>query len=233
MTKTISCLIVDDEPIAARLLAGYVKRTEGMYLYLQTNSAEAALKAVMEHSIDLVLLDIEMPGMNGVELMNVIHSKTRIIITTAYPEYAIEGYEHDVIDFLMKPITFERFSLAVARVKERMLFRREPDVEPTDYFFVKSGHRLHRISYMDVFFIEGLRDYISIHTVKGKIISLDSLVNMEILLPKEQFTRIHKSYLVNKTKIDFLEKWKVVINNRSIPVGETYRKRLAAELGIR
>jgi DNA-binding LytR/AlgR family response regulator len=133
----------------------------------------------------------------------------------------------------MKPITFERFSISIVKLRERMKAKKENAFDPSDYFFAKSGHRLHRVNHQDVFFIEGSRDYISIHTVKGKIISLDSLANMEALLPKEQFTRIHKSYLVNKTKIDFLEKWRVVINNQSIPVGETYRKKLADELGIR
>ncbi|MCD2422183.1 LytTR family DNA-binding domain-containing protein [Niabella pedocola] len=232
MIKDISCLILDDEPIAARLLAQYVKRTEGMKLHLQTDSAEAALKAITHHNIDLVLLDIEMPGMNGVELMKIIHAKTHIIITTAYPEYAVEGYEHNAVDFLMKPVTFERFSLAILRVRERMVATKEMDRELMGHFFIKSGHRIHRINYQDILFIEGLRDYIAIHTIKGKIMSLDSLTNMEILLPKVQFSRIHKSYLINKTKIDSLEKWKVVIHDHPLPVGETYRKKLTDELGL-
>ena len=229
-SKPIRCLVVDDEPLAVKLLSKYIEKTEDLELVMKTTKANAALKKIQEEDIDLVFLDIQMPQMNGIELMKIIHEDCYIILTTAYAEYALEGFEHDVVDYLLKPVTYERFIKAVNKVKEKQgakVFKESPD-----YIFIKSGHRLLRISFSSIFYIEALRDYIAFHTDEGKILSLENMKDMENVLPASVFTRIHKSYIINKSRIDFFEKWKIVINKKHLPVGETYRNKLMAEFKI-
>jgi len=228
----IRCVVVDDEPLATKLLAQYVSKTPGLELKMKTTRANEALKRVQEGNVDLIFLDIQMPQMNGIELMKVVGKNCHVVLTTAYPEYALEGFEHDVIDYLLKPITYDRFLVAVNKIKER--FHKEPVIftEAPQYIFIKSGHRIQRIMFSSIFYIEALRDYIAFHTDEGKMLSLENMRNMEEVLPATIFTRIHKSFIINKSKIEFIEKWKIIINKQYLPVGETYRKKLIAELNI-
>lgn len=229
--KPIRCAVLDDEPIAVRLLAQYVRQFQGLELVLQTTDPDEVLSLVSRNGVDLVFLDIQMPKMTGLDLMSMIGSNTGIILTTAFPDYALAGFDNDVIDYLLKPISFERFSMAVIKAKERIIDHNFA-VIPPDFIFIKSGHRLLRINFNDILYIEGLRDYISIHTAKGKVLSLEGLNHMETTLPPGQFTRIHKSYIINKSKVDFLKRWEVCIDNRFFPVGETYRTKVSTEFGL-
>ncbi|TMI86421.1 MAG: response regulator transcription factor [Bacteroidetes bacterium] len=226
----IRCVVVDDEPLATKLLVQYVSKTPGLELQMKTTRANEALKQVQDGNVDLIFLDIRMPEMNGIELMKIIRKDCHVVLTTAYPEYALEGFEHDIIDYLLKPITYDRFLIAVNKIKERL--HKEPKIltEAPQYIFIKSGHRIRRITFSSILYIEALRDYIAFHTNEEKILSLENMKNMEEVLPPGIFTRIHKSFIINKSKIEFIEKWKIIINKQYLPVGETYRKKLVTEL---
>lgn len=222
----IKCLVVDDEPLAVSLLAQYIAKTPGLELVMKTTRVKEALGKVRSGCVNIIFLDIQMPELSGIEFMQIMPGDCRVVLTTAYPEYALEGFEHDVIDYLLKPITYERFITAIEKAKKRLTAERQKP----DHIFIKSGRRIQRIAFDTIFYIESLRDYIAFHTPEGKILSLDNMKNMEELLPSTTFLRIHKSYIVNKTKIEFLEKGKVIINKKYLPVGETYRSKLISEL---
>ena len=225
----IKCLIVDDEPLAVNLLKDYVDKTPELACISATTNVLEALRCVQDGQVDLVFLDIQMPELTGIQFMKIIRNNCNIIITSAYTQYAIEGYEHDVIDYLLKPVTFERFMVAITKARNKMASL--PNLittSQTDHIFIKTNNRLQRINLADVFYLEGLRDYIAVHSIHGKTLSLESLKNIMTLLPADRFARIHKSYIVNKTKISFLEKGSVIINGQAIPIGETYREEFIA-----
>jgi two-component system, LytTR family, response regulator len=228
----IKCLVLDDEPLAATLLAQYILRTEGLELVLKTTHENEAINKVMEGGIDVIFLDIQMTEISGIEILKIIRNNCKVVFTTAYPEYALEGFEHDVADYLLKPIAYDRFCIAIAKVKDRLLSKKENSIETPDHIFIKSGQQLRRIALDSILYIEALRDYIAFYTANEKILCLESLKNLEEILPSHLFTRIHKSYIINKSKIDFIEKWKVVINQQYLPVGETYRGKLIGELNL-
>jgi DNA-binding LytR/AlgR family response regulator len=224
--------VVDDEPLATRLLAQYINKTEDLELVMKTTRPKEALRKVQEGNVNLIFLDIQMPQMNGIELMKIVRKNCNIILTTSYPEYALEGFENDVVDYLLKPITYDRFIIAINKVKERFSQGNQDNAEVPNYIFIKTGHRIQKIELSSILYIEALRDYIAFHTKEGKMLCLENMRNMEELLPANTFTRIHKSFIINKSKIEFLEKWKIVINKQYLPVGETYRHKLMTELKI-
>ncbi len=232
MHSVIRCIVVDDEPLPVKLLADYITKTPGLQLVLKTTHVLDALQHVQDGKADLVFLDIQMPELTGMQFIKIIRGTCKVILTTAYSEYAAESYEHDVIDYLMKPITFERFTIAVQKAKKRLQedVAATPPAKITEYIFVKTEYRIQKINYTDILFIEAMRDYIAFHTPVGKILSLDSMRNMEEVLPAEQFIRIHKSYIINKNNIDFIERGKIVIGNHYLPVGDTYRDAVVAIL---
>jgi len=229
----VRCIVVDDEPLAVELLADYLQKTPGMELVLKTTHVLDALQSVQQGKADLLFLDIQMPELTGIQFMKIIRNACPIILTTAYAEYALEGYEYDVVDYLLKPVTIERFMVAIEKAKRRLELSGAASMRPadtTDHIFIKSEYRIQKIDLAQIFYIEALRDYIAIHTAGGKILSLESLRNMEEILPSHQFIRIHKSYMINKSKIEFLERGKVVINKQYLPVGETYREKFLASI---
>jgi DNA-binding LytR/AlgR family response regulator len=226
----IRCILVDDEPLAIRLLADYIEKTPGLELVFSTTHPLQALDQIRCGVADAVFLDVQMPQLNGVDLMKMIrHSGCRVILTTAYTQYAFEGYEHDVVDYLLKPITYQRWSIAIAKLRERIgsaaveLFVRDP-------VFIKTGHRIQRIDLDSIYYIEGLRDYIAFHTTGGKFLTLENLKEMETLLPADSFIRIHRSYIINKFRLDYLEKGRVVIGKDYLPIGDTYKEEVLARL---
>lgn len=228
----IRCLVVDDEPLATKLLAQYINRTEGLQLVMKTTRPREALKKIQEGLVDVVFLDIQMPQLNGIELMKMIGLSCKIVLTTAYTQYALDGFEHGVADYLLKPLTYERFLVAVNKIREKHEINPKQFSEIPDFIFVKTGHRIQRLGFSSILYIEALRDYIAFHTTEGKVLSLENMKSMEAVLPESLFIRIHKSFIVNKSKINFLEKWKVVINKTYLPVGETYREKLMGNLKL-
>jgi two-component system, LytTR family, response regulator len=226
MPDLIRCIVVDDEPLAVELLADYLQKTPGMQVVLKTTHVLDALHSVQQGNADLLFLDIQMPELTGLQFMKIIRNACPVILTTAYAEYALEGYEYDVVDYLLKPVTFERFMAAVEKAKRR-LEQAAPKEMPqrVEHIFIKTEYRIQKIDLDDILYIEALRDYIAIHTAAGKILSLESLRNMEEILPAASFIRIHKSYIIHQKKIEFLERGKVVINKQYLPIGDTYREK--------
>lgn len=228
----IRCIIVDDEHLAVMLLADYVEKTPGLQLVLRTTQVLDALQAVQEGRADLLFLDIQMPDLNGIQFMKIIRNSCRVILTTAYAEFALAGYEHDVVDYLMKPVTFDRFTAAVEKARRRLQPPAIPVTALPDHIFIKTDHRIRKIDLAAIYYIEALRDYIAFHTSAGKVLSLESMRNMEQVLPPAQFIRIHKSYIINRQYIDYLERGRVVVNKVHLPVGDTYREKFLAQLKI-
>lgn len=233
----IRCIIVDDEPLAVALLADYVQKTSGLEVVLRTTHVLDALQAVQEDRADLLFLDIQMPELTGIQFMKIIRRRCAVILTTAYTQYALEGYEHDVVDYLLKPITLDRFMIAVGRAKER-IGRTQAKVSETssshatDHLFIRTEYRIQRVDLASIYYIEALRDYVAIHTATGKILSLESMKHMEELLPGDMFIRIHKSYIIHLNKVDFLERGRVVIGKEYLPIGDTYKEKVRVKLGL-
>lgn len=231
----IRCIVLDDEFLAVKLLSGYVEQTAGLQLALKTGNAIEAIKAVQNSLADLLFLDVQMPEITGIDLMQIIRNmETKVILTTAYSQYALEGYEHDIIDYLLKPITYERFLIAVSKAKVRLKTPLLCKTDPmTDHIFVKTEYRLQKVKLSSILYLEGLRDYIAFHTTAGKILSLERLKNMDEILPQHSFLRIHKLYIVNINNIDYLERGRIIINKEYLPIGETYKESVRVKLGIK
>ena len=218
------CIAIDDEPLALNIMANYIRKTDSLHLVDISTSPQQALQRVLNNEADLIFLDIEMPGLNGIEFMQLAGPQRRFILTTAYPDYALTGYEYNVVDYLLKPISYDRFLKAVHKLP---LSTNLPELKRVSFFFVKSEYKLLRIEYDDVRYFESLRDYVAIHTVTGqKILTLQSLSSFEKELPATQFIRIHKSYIVAVNKLELIAKNRVKIGIEELPIGDTYRSNL-------
>lgn len=225
----LNCWIVDDEPLALELLNSYVQRTPFLNLTGKYSSAVQAMENVSNEDIDIIFLDIQMPEVNGMEFAQMIEDKTRIIFTTAFSEYALDGYKVNALDYLLKPFSYSDFLNAAKRalkwheMKMNVQENREPIAEG---LFVRADYKLIHILFDDILLIEGLKDYIKIYTLKDKrpIITLMSLKSMEEELPTGRFIRVHRSYIINRNKITSIDKNKIIIDSHQIPIGETYRK---------
>jgi two-component system, LytTR family, response regulator len=221
----IRCLIVDDEPLALNLLKDYLSKVLDLELVKATTDVFEALQIAQKGETDLIFLDIQMPELTGLQFMKILNGKSNIILTTAYQEYALQGFEYDVVDYLLKPFSLERFIIAVNKAKNKLQTKCPEAVSPAnDYIFVKSEYRMVKIELKHILFLESLRDYVGIHTAKEKILTLQSLRSFEEQLPPRQFIRVHKSYIVSIEKIDAIEKKNLIINGTYIPLGDTYQE---------
>ncbi|WP_423147565.1 LytR/AlgR family response regulator transcription factor [Rubrolithibacter danxiaensis] len=221
----IRCLIVDDEPLALDILTDYVEKVPSLKLVKATTSAFEALNLVQENQADLVFLDVQMPELTGIQFLKIINGKCAVILTTAYPEYALQGYELDVKDYLLKPIAFDRFYKAVQKVEAKIPAAPEVQVQSnaSNFIFVKTEHKIQKIYLDDILYIEGLKDYISIFTPAERIITLQNMKKMEESLPAGRFIRVHKSYIISLDKIECIERSRIQIADKIIPIGDTYR----------
>ncbi|MEO6819060.1 MAG: LytTR family DNA-binding domain-containing protein [Ginsengibacter sp.] len=229
--KPIRCMAVDDEPWALALVADYIKKIPFLELIYKSNSPIDALEYLQHAEVDLLFLDIQMPELTGMQFLRISQNKMPVILTTAYSEYALEGYEHNVVDYLLKPISFDRFYKAAEKARQMILGNQKtPEtvfVQPEnvdDFIFIKTDNKLVRVSFDDILYVEGLKDYLSVVTRTEKLITLQSLKNMEELLPAQNFLRVHKSYIIAINKIDTLEKNRIFIGEAVIPIGETYKE---------
>lgn len=227
----MKCLVVDDEPLALHILEDYISKLPFLQLVKATTNPIEALTLVQGGGIDLVFLDVQMPELTGIQFLKIANGKTRVILTTAYSQYALEGYELDVVDYLLKPIAFDRFYKAVQKAQAALNtgvtapVKEEPaqkDLQ-TDFIFVKTEYKIQKVYLHDILFIEGLKDYISIYTPTERIITLQIMKKMEEALPEQHFVRVHKSYIVALNKIDSIERSRICIKDKIIPVGDTYR----------
>ena len=214
---TIKCLIVDDEELARSLLKTYIAKVNFLELVADFENPLDAIKVLKEQKIDLLLLDIQMPEIKGTEFAKMIPPSTQVIFTTAYSEYALEGFELNAIDYLLKPITFERFLKAVNKI------RTDTEQETSeDSIIVKSGYDLHKIKFDSILYIESDSEYVIYHTPQGKIMSNQSLSALEKKLPAQSFMRVHRSYIVNKAKVNALKGRDLLIEKAVIPVSASY-----------
>ena len=228
MTK-ISCLLVDDEPLALGLLERYVLKTPFLDCKFKCSSAIEALEILNDHAIDLIFLDIQMPELTGIELSRVINKDTRIIFTTAFNDYAIEGFKVNALDYLLKPFNYEEFIKAANKAKEWFELInsiQKNDNNNKDYIFVKSEYKQVKIPLCDVLYIEGLKDYVKIWVKDNPkaILTIMSLKSLENNLPQTKFMRVHRSYIVALDKIQSVERGQVILNNNiRITIAEQYK----------
>ncbi|MBC6697440.1 LytR/AlgR family response regulator transcription factor [Hymenobacter puniceus] len=236
----LRCIAVDDEAYASRLLAAYIQKIPGLELAGTTTNPIEALQWVQEGRADLVFLDIQMPELTGLQFLRLCGSRCKVILTTAYPEYALEGYEHDVIDYLLKPIAFDRFLRAVQKA-QALLAPQLPAVAATplsvaaaptapanDYLFVKgeSKNKFLRVSHADILYAEALGNYVTLFVAGQRLTTYQTLKELAAQLPQPPFLRVHKSFLVSVDKISMIDSNTVYIGEQAIPVGETYRESL-------
>jgi DNA-binding LytR/AlgR family response regulator len=240
--------VLDDEPLATDILADYVRKVPSLDLIAVCNHAVEALVLIQQDKIDLAFVDIQMPDLTGLQFLRVVNGKCKAILTTAYQEYAMDGYEYDVIDYLLKPISFDRFLLAVQKAHERFQPTTNGVQLPVDvlslgngtdlpirpsvpeFIFVKTEYKIIRIDLADILFIEGLKDYVSINVRAERILTLQTMKKMEEILPMQRFMRVHKSYIVAMDKIESIERQRIFIGKHVIPVGESYFKQFARRI---
>jgi two-component system LytT family response regulator len=226
MTDLLHCLVVDDKPLALDILSDYVANVPFLQLAGRSENPLEALHWVGERRVDLIFLDIQMPQLTGLQFLQALERRAQVILTTAYPDYALAGFEHDVVDYLLKPISFERFYQAVQKAQRRL---RPALVAPTRaYLFVKTEHRLQRVDLAEVHYLEGLQNYVLIHTATEKIIARQTLSSLEASLPATAFVRVHKSFIVALAHIHAVERSRIIIQIAAstpviIPVGDAYR----------
>ena len=221
----MNCIIVDDEPLAHDILEKYIQKIPYLHLKAHCFNAFEASVVLQEQSIDLVFLDIQMPDISGLTLMESINTnKVFVILTTAYSEFAMEGYEKNVLDYLLKPISPERFLKAVSKAKELFDLKHNQNVQVNKTFmFVKVEYQTVKIDFNDVLYIEGLKDYVKIYTKKGMILTLLNIKNMYEKLPKDLFIRVHKSYIVNIGAIEKVDRLRIIFGDKYIPIGLNYK----------
>jgi two-component system LytT family response regulator len=232
----MNCIAVDDEVLALKKIQRFAEKIDYLNLMGTFDNALSTFSFLREHKIDLIFLDIQMDEFTGIQLLETIKDPPYIILTTAYNEYALKAYELDVVDYLLKPIPFERFVKAVEKVYARFLKDQnqrqmhlppvtQPQVhsEQPDYMFVKSGNKTVKVYFNKILYIEGQRDYLQIHTEDSKIMTLLNFTKMQELLDPQKFVRVHKSYIVALGKIDYIENNAIKIRNKLIPVSSTYK----------
>lgn len=224
--KPISCIILDDEPLAVKLLNDYALKMEQLQVVYAGSDVYKAINLLKSQAIDLVFLDIQMPELTGMEIMELFSKQQNFIITSAYQEYALDAYQFQVVDFILKPITFNRFYQSVEKfIHWQQNFGRKTS---TEYLVVKADRKHHQLAVDSIVYIEGLKDYIRIHTTDEQIIVWENMKDILDKLPPQQFIRIHRSYIVAVSKIKLVEGNRVQLQNMNyLPIGETYRKPVA------
>lgn len=229
---TLSCAIIDDEPLAADLLAAYAARTPFLNLNGTYNSAISAIKDLREHPADLIFLDIQMPELSGTEFARILPKESKIIFTTAFSQYAVEGYKVNAIDYLLKPVSYEEFLRAANKALEWFTSTRRNETCLKDRFMlVKSDYKLVKVSLDDILYIEGLKDYVRVFLANGeKIVSLMNLKKLEDFLPHPEFMRTHRSYIVHMNKITLIERLRIVFGDTYIPISDSYKDEVMAYL---
>jgi DNA-binding LytR/AlgR family response regulator len=230
MKEKLTCYIIDDEPLAQEILEAYIAKVPFLELKGVFVSPLEAAGLLEQNKPDLLFLDINMPDLDGLSFIPMLKYKPMIILTTAYDQYALKAFDLEVKDYLVKPISFERFYKGVLRLYQEQNHNQQPEtkgprLEPKneqDYLFLKVGHRIQKVATGDILFVEGMKDYLRIHTREEKIMTLLSFAKLEALLPATDFARVHRSFLVAIDKIDHIEKNRIRIADQIIPISETY-----------
>ena len=236
---TYNCLIVDDERPALKLLKAYINKLPQLELVASCDNALEAISALQEHQVDILFLDIQMPNLTGLELLKVLKEKPQVILTTAYREYAVEGFALDVTDYLVKPFSFERFVRATTKATSIIQLKTKPTVSKSassstlsksDHFFVRTNYKMEKVKFGEIKYVKSMREYVSIHTSKQRFVVNQTMNKMEAELPKNQFMRVHRSYIVALAHIQGVNGNMILIDEEKIPVGASYRKAFFEQL---
>ena len=227
----INCIIIDDEPLAAQLLSSYADKVEDIQLLGVFHNPLSALTFLKDNQVNLVFLDIQMPELSGTQLAKIVDPSIEIIFTTAYPEFAVEGFELKALDYLVKPISFIRFLDAIERYRSLHVKQNSAQDDTQDFLFVKSEYRLQKINTGDILYLQGNGDYCNIICADKKILTLEKLSSFETRLSPRQFIRVHKSYMIAIEKIEYIEKKRIRIGDSMIPIGLTYEERVKKLIG--
>jgi two-component system, LytTR family, response regulator len=230
----INCLIIDDEQAAIDVLKIYIKGVSSLNLVAESLGPVGALEIVYTQKIDLIFIDIQMPELSGLDFIKLTKGRSKFILTTAYKQYALEGYEYNVVDYLLKPISFERFLQAIQKVQDTMIPVSTPqeiqiisNSKSEDYIFIKTDNRMQKVNFAEILYVEGLGNYVTVHTTKGKFVTLLNVKDLEENLPSEMFMRVHRSYIISLGKIEFVEGNQIFLDKDTfIPLGETYKNQL-------
>ncbi len=223
----MNCIIVDDEQPARALLESYVSKIAEIKLVAVCKNAEEAIEVINKNSVDLIITDIQMPGKSGTDFIKSLEKIPLVIFSTAYRDYAMEGFELDAVDYLLKPYSFERFQKAITKAFSyfELKGKQVPSADlKTTYLTIKADHKLYKVQYADIRYIEGMREYVSFYTPTGRITALMSLKFLEQNLPQEIFVRCHKSYIVNKNVVEALDGHNLIVQGKQIPVGQLYKE---------
>ena len=228
MNNTINCIIVDDEPIAREILENHLKKIENIQVVDSCKNAIEAFNVLNNHDVDLIFLDINMPEITGLSFANSINKKIKIIFTTAYRDYAVDGFNLKAVDYLLKPISFERLFQSIHKFKnESLSFRedipRDIQYDNTDFFFVRSDRKMIKINFSELDYIESLADYVKIHSNGKVIITRETISSIEAKLPKKDFLRVHRSYIVSINKIKSFTNEFIEIQHKAIPISRSYK----------
>jgi two-component system, LytTR family, response regulator len=226
---TWHCIIIDDDDLAIRLLEDYIKIFANITVAKTFENALLANDYLQKNKIDIIFVDIQMPFMTGLQFVAQLNQKAAIIITTSYPDYALDGYNLQVIDYLLKPYLPERFIQAIEKAIAFCDYQNLKEGNDANYLFVKSNHKMVKVMHEDIFYIEGLKQYLKIHLADKFIVILDSMKNMQQLLPSNLFIRIQKSYIIHKSKIEHYDTTGVKIKGIVLPIGKTYRENFEKE----
>ncbi|MES2558867.1 MAG: LytTR family DNA-binding domain-containing protein [Bacteroidota bacterium] len=218
-----SCIIIEDEPLAMERTKLFVDKLPFLTLAATFDNALTALLYLKSKPIDILFLDINMDELSGIELLESANISSQVIITTAYQEYALKGYELSVTDYLLKPFTFNRFLQAVTKAQKALTLN-IAEIPPADFIFIKTENRLEKVSFNDILYIEGMRDYRRIHTQTKRIMTLQNFKELEQLIPASMVCRVHKSYMVAIDKIESIERSRIKIADQIIPISETYKE---------
>lgn len=223
MKKKTNCIILDDEPFAVKLVADYVSKVPQLNLVYAGSDVFKAIEILNSEAVDLIFLDIQMPQLTGIELMQLFNQRHNFIIISAYPQYALEAYQFHVVDFLLKPVTFNRFYQSIEKYNRWQRTFQHTDTD--SFLFVKADRKHYKIATESILYIEGLKDYIRIHTSDEKIMVLENMKDILDKLPASQFVRIHRSYIIPLNKMKIIEGNQIrMTDGTCLPIGETYRK---------
>ncbi len=226
----ITVVAIDDEPLALQLVAGYIEKTPDLSLSGQFDNPVDASEFIRENKVDLIFVDIQMPDLTGIEFTRLLAKGPKVIFTTAYEKYALEGYKLEIVDYLLKPFSYEEFLVAVRKARNLISLEQKAAIQVevnNDFLFLKSDYKIKRINFDDILYIEGLKDYVKVFTRSNPrpVLSLTSLKLLESKLPSGRFMRVHRSYIVNLEKIDTIERSRIVFGKTYIPVSDQYKEK--------
>jgi DNA-binding LytR/AlgR family response regulator len=226
-------MIVEDELLAQQVIEAHLQKVQGFQLVGSCQNAREAAALLAQQQVDLVFLDIQLPGMTGLNFLRSLPDPPLVVFTTAYAEYALEGYEFNVIDYLLKPISFERFAKTITKIVDGRLFSQVQTAqkEALDFMFIKSSNKFFKVKFAEILFVEGMRDYLKIHTTEYQLVTHQTMNEMEKILADQRFLRVHKSYLVALPFIHSVQGSFLTVGKHSIPVGNTYKEKLMTFIG--